>query len=230
MDASSPPLDADTRYYRDVLHELIDMGTQLARAVHAHAMRTALAQAKAPLPDSDAPAPPDSTVAFDRIARTVRRTVLMARHIAEPPKAANTAGPRDAARRRILRECEDKIAVAAFNHRNTPGRIDSGALRTELRERLDAPDLAEALADDIQARPIAEIIAEICRDLGLGFDDVPGCSTRLRRTPADVALLIAQAAAPPRAAPSQPPGPSIRPKMPSPGMPPPGPALANALA
>ena len=63
------------------------------------------------------------------------------------------------------------------------------ALQAELNERLDAPEF-----DDDLDRPTAEIIAEICRDLGL--DDMPGSHPRKRRTPADVASLHARAARP----------------------------------
>ena len=65
------------------------------------------------------------------------------------------------------------------------------SLHAELQERLDAPDLE----DDISSRPTPEIIAEICKDLGL--DNMPGVHPRKRRTPADAANLHARAAARP---------------------------------
>ena len=75
-----------------------------------------------------------------------------------------------------------------IHRRATSPRAES--LHAELNERLDAPDLD----DDLETRPVADIIAEICRDLGL--DDMPGAHPRKRRTPADVATLHARAAAP----------------------------------
>lgn len=66
--------NADARYYRAILHELIDMAADIARQVH----RQVIAQPQAPA--TGAPAPlPDPTIPFDRIARAIRRTVALAR-------------------------------------------------------------------------------------------------------------------------------------------------------
>ncbi len=64
------------------------------------------------------------------------------------------------------------------------------SLRAELRDRMDAPDLE----DDITTRTVANIITEICRDLGL--DALPGTHPWTRRTPDDIRQLCARAAAP----------------------------------
>ena len=61
------------------------------------------------------------------------------------------------ARKRILREVEDAI-------QRTEKSPNQDSLNAEFLDRLDAPDLI----DDIATRPIPEIIADICRDLGLG--------------------------------------------------------------
>ena len=78
-----------TGFYLQVLHELINMGTDLARAVHQQATADAgedtTVAAEAAL---------DPTIAFDRIARTIRRTIVLARHVAEPlPKRAANPPP-----------------------------------------------------------------------------------------------------------------------------------------
>ena len=178
----------DAQYYRAVLHELIGMGADLARSIH----QQATASPAAKIPDRKAPAPdsigvsaptPDLTVAFDRIARCVRRSIALAHALAEPSRqATRPAQHRTAARKRIIRAVEDVIHRKADASR-------AEALGAELSERLDSPDL-----DDDLDRPVADIIAEICRDLGL--DDTPGVHPRKRRTPADVATLHARAAAP----------------------------------
>ncbi len=184
----------DAQYYRRVLHELIDMGVDLARDVH----RQATAQAENP-----ASTAVHAAVAFDRISRAVRRTVALARKVAEPLPTYKPAGQdRVAARRRILREVEDVI------QRKADG-ADAEALQAELCERLDAPELE----DDIGDRPVAEIIADICRDLGLAA--MPGTRPWKRRTPQDIEALCACAAQPPGAGRAAQPG-ADQPQAPSP--------------
>jgi hypothetical protein len=65
-------------------------------------------------------------------------------------------------------------------------------------DRLDGPDLDGFDLD----RPVADLIADICRDLGLAA--APGTHPWKRRTPDDIAILCARAAAPrpPPASPS----------------------------
>ena len=170
--------EQDALYYRRILHDVIDMAVDLARIAHRDAM--------APTPDP--------TLAFDRIARTIRRTVALARSLHEPPPAAAKTPHREIARRRILREVEDAIQ-----------RHESGAraasLHAEALERMDGPDLD----DDIAHTPIGQIITDICRDLGLHAPGTP--HPWKRRTPTDIATLNAQAARPPlpeRSGPAQP--------------------------
>jgi hypothetical protein len=196
---------ADPHGYGEVLHDLITMGTDLARLLHQQAAVQAAHQAVAPAQQAmeaqPAPAPaPDSLVsiaaAFDRTARAVRRGILLARSLAEPPPPAHDPSrDRAAVRKRILREVEDVIQrPGTGNERNSDGRDDAG-LHAELRDRLDGPDLD----DDIAGRPVADIITEICRDLGL--DAHPGTRPFKRRTPDDIRQLCARAAAPSAARP-----------------------------
>ena len=203
---------ADAQYYRHTLHDLIDMGTGLARLLHQQASAQAAQRTITPAAPQDpapqpapAPAPdaltPDTLIsiaaAFDRIARAIRRSIALARSLADPaPPAKNPAQHRAAARRRILREVEDTI------QRMSPGSDDADfdaadaddasadALTAELHDRLDAPDLD----DDVSSRPVADIITEICRDLGLAV--LSGAHPWKRRTPADLEQLRARAAAP----------------------------------
>ncbi len=197
---------ADTQYYRHVLHELIDMGAGLARLLHQQATAPAQATPQDPAPQP-APTPaPDALVsiaaAFDRIARAVRRSIALARSLADPvPPARDPAQHRAAARKRILREVEDAIqrtASSADDAASDGADADDAsaeAMTAELHDRLDAPDLDE----DISHRPVADIITEICRDPGLAA--LPGTHPWKRRTPADLEQLCARAAAPSRAHP-----------------------------
>ena len=181
--------------HRQALDDLISMGTDLARALH----RQALIQAEAahaavpPHPVSHAAHEPPATAlvtfttAFDRIARAVRRCIALARKLDEPVRATpDPAHLRTAARRQVIRAVEDTIHRAA----NEGDRAE--ALNAELRDRLDDPDLDRDLAH----RPVADIIAEIRRDLGLAAP--PGDNAWRRRTPADIQDLNAHAAAPSR--------------------------------
>ena len=228
------PHAADAQYYRQALHGLVDTGTDLARLLHAQAMAQAGAapitqpapHAAAPAPQAEdaqlAPTPTTPTplvslaAAFDQVARAVRRCIALARSLdAAPP---NPARHRTAARKRILREVEDSIQRTAPTHGEGPDSADG--LTAELRDRLDAPDLDA----DISSRPVADVIKDICRDLGLGA--APGTRPFKRRTPADLARLHARAAAPTRAnhpgASPQPPRPEA-PGPESPGPESPGP-------
>ena len=212
----TPPNPADPHAYREVLHDLITMGANLARAVHDQAT---------PQPQPATPPSPDTLIhlaaAFDRLARAVRRSITLARTLDHPPVVRpDPAQHRAAARQRILREVGDAITRAA--HDPDAWHTDEDALTAELHDRLDGPDLDGAIA----ARPIPDIITEICRDLGLAAP--PGAHPWKRRTPADIQDLCARAAAParhPAAAPAAgPPRPGPRQLRPNPS--PPAPASA----
>ena len=201
---------ADTQYYRHVLHELIDMGAGLARLLHQQATAPAQATPQDPAPQP-APTPaPDALVsiaaAFDRIARAVRRSIALARSLDQPvPPARDPAQLRAAARKRILREVEDIIqrTAPASGHAASDSAASDGssadaadlddasaeALIAELHDRLDAPDLD----DDISYHSVADIITEICRDLGLAA--LSGTHPWKRRTPQDLEQLCSRAAA-----------------------------------
>ncbi len=205
-DPGHPAADGVAEYYSCVLHELIDVGVELARTLPAQARAQAAAQAHAhthlqpgaaptapgrdePSPNAP-PAPTDIALAYDRITRAVRRTILLARKLAEPAPTPDTTAAqaathhRVAARRQIIREVEDAI-----------GRTEKGTradtLHAELLDRLDGPDLDE----DINHRPTADIVADICRDLGLAA--AYGNNPWRRRTPTDIETLCARAARPP---------------------------------
>ena len=239
QDPTQPTTDAHA--YRAVLHDLIGMGSGIARLLHAQATATAdapPAQPSAQPPSGPAtptnpasahqtpahPAPPDLitiATAFDRIARAVRRCIALARSLdASAQPAKDPAHQRAAARRRILRAVEDAISLnlsaagcgtggTGFDNTglddaslddaspddtgtNSPASDNASAeaLTAELHERLDGPDLDS----DITSRPVADIVAELCRDLGIA--PPAGPHPWKRRTPADIAALCARAAAP----------------------------------
>jgi len=182
---------ADAQQHRQALRDLINMGTDLARVLHGQAMaQDNTVQHATDAPPAPAPTPDtliNLAAAFDRISRAVRRCILLMQTLDRPKQPApDPARERTAARKQIIREVEDRIGRTE-GHDTESTAAD---LHAELRDRLDAPDLN----DDLATSPVAEIITEICRDLGIASP--PGHTPWRRRTPADLTLLRARAAAP----------------------------------
>ena len=188
--ATSSASDGNDAYYDQVLRDLVEMATDIARMIQAQLARQNQA-ASAALPPNTAPANdqfPDPTLAFDRIGRTIRRTILLAKKLpslgnepGRPHGSENLTLRRIADRKRIIRQVEDVVQRNAAPH-------ELESLQAEFRERLDSPDLE----DDIDHRPIQDIVADICRDLRVLIPYAPNYK---RRTPAQVETLRAQAAA-----------------------------------
>ena len=179
--------EADAQYYRTTLHSLIDMAQAMAQAIHAQAMAQVIhdqatlqaVEERSALPPQRTHPAPDLTVPFDRIARLIRRTILLARHVAAPaiPK------PRSAsARAKLIRSVEDAIHRKRHDH-------DTEALTREFHERLENPELEL----DLQGRTVDELIEEISRDLGVAQQGRP--YVWKRRTPEDIKTLQTRAAA-----------------------------------
>jgi hypothetical protein len=188
--------EQNRQYYLRVLHEVIDIGTDLVRLVRQHGQVQAEDTGHVAHPRHETtgnfqkigPSPAgasDLTDQYDTITRSLRRSILLADKLNEPVKPPPAPDPeqRTAARKHIIRAVEDTI------QRRVKARDEAERLHAEFLDRLDDPDLD----DDIESRPVADIIADICRDLGISsfFDKNPG----KRRTPADIAILAARAAA-----------------------------------
>ncbi len=217
---------ADPQFYRHVLHGLINTGaafthllleqaTAQAQAGQAQAAQPQPAQQRPEPHPAPAPSLPDLSAAFDQVARTVRRCIMLAQSLDTPKPPARTLTPdrtadRTAARKRILRAVEDTLGRQAYDDSY---RVcdPTEVLHAELLDRMDAPDLDR----DIESRPIDDIIKDILRDLGLAA--LPGTRPWKRRTPADIAELNARAAAPSCPAGSTPHEPGPGPQPPSPG-------------
>ena len=137
-------LAQDARFYRDTLNTFIEIGTELATAIHKEVV--ALASGPGSLAKRR-----DLVADFDRIARTVRRSILLVMALHRPPRPLTTAKP-------ATRTCEDPAETPDTDRPETCPEE-----RPERLDRLDAPEHA----DDITARPIAAIVAEIARDLGV---------------------------------------------------------------
>ena len=207
------PATEDADKYRLALDELMDMAMDVARLVHGEAKTLADAPPTEDTGDATARAKLVAVIAaaFDRAARTVRRTANLARHIDDPIKPSGEPGPdHTAARRDIIRAVEDTIQEKASGER-------AEALRAELFERMDCLDIDEEI--DRQTR-LLDVINMIRKDLGL--PKLAGIHDYKRRTPEDVAELCARAARlplPPRTAHGAEPGPTcpsgVRPSAPT---------------
>jgi hypothetical protein len=171
--------------FKRVLIHFVEIGDEFAEMVRQEARMSIQAQSESakrnPDPEFAAPlvVPPHITDFFERITRSVRRSMVLYQKLNEPPK---TPSPdRSTARRRIIRDVEDAIQSKA-------AKGEQEKLNVELVERLERPEFDDELAN----RSIAEIVTEICRDLGIA--GLHASNPWKRRTPVDIAILNARAA------------------------------------
>jgi hypothetical protein len=151
---TSDPAAARTERHLRMLAELAEIGMNLAREVS----RQALDQSQ------DAPPAADLALTFSRIARAVRQTVALEAKLAEgpaqrPPLSVSDRW-RSARRKRQVSEIVAGVIDAEV------GEYDVEGLHDDLQERLDDGDEEADFAD----RPIGELVARICRDLGITPD------------------------------------------------------------
>ena len=155
------PADLDHDYFRLVLRQLIDAGVAVVQAISYDATAHTAATVNGDADPRDATVT-DLAIAYERTARAVRRTVALARRLnADAKDRTARSATRAAARKRIARAVED-TAEDVIKRRPLPDHLRA-ELHADLHERLADP----ALDHDILTRPISEIIADICRDLGL---------------------------------------------------------------
>ena len=164
---TTPQPDDRMSYLQDKLTGFVDLGDRLLRLAVEKAEADKLPVEKA-------------AAIYNGVTRSARKSAWLVRKLSEPVRTVN----RLAARKRIIRVVEDTIQC----HAEDPE--DAETLHEELMERLDTPDLEDEISD----RPVADIITDIIRDLGLAH--VPGTHPWKRRTPDDIAELCALAAQP----------------------------------
>ena len=104
----------------------------------------------------------DIAMAYNRVARAVRQTIMLQSKLIEALQERETA------------RAGRKAAAKASAARILRGVIDEdGANDAERAERL-AGEAAERLREedfgDLLARPFGEVVADICKDLGLSPD------------------------------------------------------------
>ena len=146
-----------------VLRELAEIGMDLARALRAHA-----------LAEPDAAQAADVGLVFSRISRAIRQTVALeakldADHETRAERAQAAQSVRDADARKIRATRQRKhvrgLVHCAIKDTADPNEVEN--LCFDSREHL--ADLDDT---DFEDRPIADIVAGICRDLGLNPEAV----------------------------------------------------------
>jgi hypothetical protein len=127
------------------------------------------------------------SVAFARVSRSLRLTVLLAERLDRGWATRGVADDRFAmARRQIARGVEDAIGREADGER-------AEQLTETLAERLESLDVENELGE----RPVEEIIGEICRELGLAKAQMtPRPPSRDAAKPANIDPAKAGLAAP----------------------------------
>ena len=153
-----------------LLGELAELGLDVARAVERQAgdMHSCVS----PDPRPALAFQGDPALAYARVSRAVRLTLMLQAKLIDAMKAAETA---DAAARtqpdRFSPEYQRKARVeriverlAEAEHPDAEDQVTD--LLAEAAERLDDEDLYGDLLD----RPMSELVARICQDLGLAPD------------------------------------------------------------
>ena len=147
--------EARTERHLRMLEDLAEIGMDLARTVQRQAHEQVAA-------DLDAAA---LGLAFSRIARAVRQTVALEARLGEDRQAKTAARIAGEIHTRIARHRREVRAVVAQAIEADADESDIENLLFDLEERLvDRDDT------DFADRPIGELVARICRDLGVTPD------------------------------------------------------------
>lgn len=182
-----PAIPADVaaenlRRNNDLLQDLIERGHGLAVLAHQKAIAIAMdgASDRTYLHKTE-----DLTVQFERAAQTVRRCILLQQTLTEPRptgyEIALAAQHRQRARDRALAAPNTAPNIPRDTETEKSEREKSE--RAERVERCERCESADEFRDDITARPIAHIIADIQADLGLTLSPDPSAPANETITP-----------------------------------------------
>jgi hypothetical protein len=167
-DTNSPRSQDDERseWQLRVLKELVDLGLELARAIQSRALaRIAAEEAAAEKPAGAAPSGDGGwALAFMRVNRAVRQTVALQAKLAEDRRTRAATAEQERRQQKKMR-VKRSVARVIWNE-DRPAKTRDWL--DELNGRIE--DLDDT---DFGDRPIAEIVARICRDLGIAFDPRP---------------------------------------------------------
>ncbi|HEV7385830.1 MAG TPA: hypothetical protein VGN89_13180 [Phenylobacterium sp.] len=150
---TDPSEDRAQRRFR-VLQELAEIGMELARDVQRQAREQAREQ--------DRESAADLGLVFSRIARAVRQTVALEAKLDQDRQARRDKADAERAVEVRLRGIRRKTKVMEIVERVIETESDGERLLDDLGERLEDAD-----DRDFADRPIGELVARICRDLGV---------------------------------------------------------------
>ena len=149
-----PHATADAAFYRAVLHEVIEIGVDVSRMLRGQALALAEAADQSGVDAAEAGVQAREAAriagAYDRVARAIRRSIAQARRLDEPVAVRGAGGGVRAPVARPLSELSDE-------------ELDALLEATEAAEAAEAAERDDTLLD----RPIEQVVAAICRDLGL---------------------------------------------------------------
>jgi hypothetical protein len=161
-----------TERHLDMLQELARMGMELARAVHRQGVAPAEQASEQPAPEPAA----EAALAFSRIAKTVRQCLALEARVADQQRRRelgeiDQAGELLKQSRSYLlgakrRQVKRAVADAIESEAESGGIYPSDAER--LFDRLD--ERIEDEVDDLDDRPVGELIERLCRKLGVAPD------------------------------------------------------------
>ncbi len=153
MECTADPLSS-ARLDRqlDKLDRLADLGLEIVQALAAQAKGTGPQVVEG-----------DVALAYERLARGVRMAVMLQSRLTEDARGAReTAADPAAARKDAVARVVKRVAEA-------DGRLDGFQMswaRREARERLEHDDIY----GQVMSQPVSDLVAAICRDLGLTPD------------------------------------------------------------
>jgi hypothetical protein len=104
----------------------------------------------------------DVAMAYSRVARAVRQTIMLQSKVIEVLQARETAR---AGRKAAARGAAARILKGVIEDGEGGDGEPGERLKAEAAERLEQEDFS-----DLLTRPFAEVVAGICRDLGLSPD------------------------------------------------------------
>ena len=170
-DPAAPVPETPAAWRQQVLQQLAEFGMQMAQALVSQAQAEAPAQADEASADPKAlKALADIGAAFARVSRSVRQTLALharfeddarpapVRKVAPQPQGLDTSGLwRVRRRKEEVRSLMEQVIRPDTHFR------DSDKLRIDLMDWLDD----DADDEDFADTPTTELVARICRDLGI---------------------------------------------------------------
>jgi hypothetical protein len=161
-DAASPsPLDETEAERSDwqlaMLRELAELGMELARAIQGRALAQIAASEAAAAP----PGGGDGALGFLRANRAVRQTLALRAKLVADRRAGIVAAEQERRQRHKMKVKRSVQRLISNEH--SPFKKQDWL--DDLKGRIE--DLDDT---DFGDRPIGEIVARICRDLGIAFD------------------------------------------------------------